>query len=73
MINDRDFIFDNFEEEEKDLVNSIKEDDRIFPSVDLDKLTDEQFNKLCSVINNGINKIVTDLAKIDDDDDIPFW
>lgn len=75
----RDFIFDNFEEEEKDLlknnnVSVVKPtDEKIFPSVNLNELSDEKASKLFDVLNKGINKILVDLAKIDDDDDIPFW
>lgn len=78
----RDFIFDNFEEEEKDTllnesvsvkpvvstVDSTKE--KIFPSVTLDELTDEQQDKLFDVLGKGLSKILRDLCK--DDDYLPF-
>jgi hypothetical protein len=76
-----DFIFDNFEEEEKDAllnesvsvkpvvstVDSTKE--KIFPSVTLDELTDEQQDKLFDVLGEGLSKILRDLAA---DDYLPF-
>lgn len=75
MCNDRDFIFDNFEEEEKDMLNNENNSvvEPIFPSINLNELTDEQTDKLFNVLGNGINKILHDLCSIDDDDDIPFW
>lgn len=78
----RDFIFDNFEEEEKDFLNNnnnktivkpvvetieTTEEKNIIPSVTLDKLTDEQEEKLLNVLGKGINKILHDLCSIDDD------
>lgn len=91
MINDRDFIFDNFELEDEDEIFNFNEnvsvepvvkttvepteettEERIFPSVNINELSDEQFNKLCSVVSKGLNKIIIDLCT-EEDDDIPFW
>lgn len=84
----RDFIFDNFEEEEKDLLNKNEpvvssvvkpvvettvettNETKIFPSVSLDELTDEQQDKLFTVLGNGLSKILRDLCR--DDDYLPF-
>lgn len=83
----RDFIFDNFEEEEKDaLLNNVSvvkptdekvksvvesTEEKYVESVSLDKLTDEQQDKLFTVLGEGLNKILKGLASFDDDD-IPF-
>lgn len=80
---DRDFIFDNFELEDEDneILNNesvsvvkpvvettvVSTEEKVFPSINLNELTDEQTDKLFNVLGNGVNKILHDLCNFDDD------